>query len=101
MEVLDSLGHILQRSPNTRVFMTGRTHIKGEVERRLDGRVTSLLITPMEHDIVIYLEAILKKDTTPEVMSDRLKEDIMKSIPEAITETYVGARKHRNSHVVC
>jgi len=28
-EVLDALGQILQRSPNTRVFMTGGSHIRG------------------------------------------------------------------------
>ena len=37
--VLESLRQILRGSPNTRIFMTGRPHIRGEVERRLGGTV--------------------------------------------------------------
>jgi len=33
MGVLESLGKLLQGSPNTRLFMTGRPHVRGEVER--------------------------------------------------------------------
>jgi len=42
-KVLDSLNQILQRSPDTRIFVTGRPHIRPEIGRRLAGRVTSLI----------------------------------------------------------
>jgi len=89
LEVLDALGQIVRRSPNTRIFMTGRSHIRGVVERELGGRATSVLIVSREDDIVTYLRARLGKDTTPEAMDSSLKNDIMKSIPEDISETCV------------
>ena len=89
LEVLDALGQILQRSPNTRMFMTGRSHIRGVVERGLCGRAISVSIKPRDDDIVTYLHARLRKDTTPEAMDGLLESDIMKSIPEEISETYV------------
>ena len=98
LEVLDALGQILQMSPNIRMFMTGRSHIRGAVERELGGRVISLSIKPRDDDIVTYLRVRLRKDTTPEVMNNKLEDDIMKRIPQKVPETYVavGARKlHR------
>jgi len=87
LEVLGALGQILRGSPNTRVFITGRSHIRGVVEKELCGRATSVLIVPREDDIVTYLRARLGKDTTPEAMDSFLENDIMKSIPEEISET--------------
>src|SRR5205807_6217843 len=43
-EVLDALGQILRRSPNTRLFMTGRPHIRAVVDRELGGRAKSVSI---------------------------------------------------------
>jgi len=92
LEVLDALGQILSGSPNTRIFMTGREHIRGVVERALGGRTTSVSIKPRDDDMVTYLRARLRKDTTPEVMDSSLEGDIMKSIPEEISESYVVTR---------
>ena len=89
VEVLEALGEILLRSPSTRIFMTGRSHIRGAVERGLGGRAKSVLIKPRDDNIVTYLCTRLGKDTTPEVMDSRLENDIMKSIPEEISESYV------------
>ena len=92
LEVLGALGQILQRSPNTRMFMTGRSHIRGTVERELGGVAISLSIKPRDSDIVTYLRARLRKDTTPEVMDGGLENDIMKNIPDEVSETYVAVR---------
>ena len=102
LEVLDALGQILQRSPNARMFMTGRSHIRGTVERELGGRVISLSIKPRDDDIVTYLRVRLRKDTSPEVMDSRLEGDIMKSIPQEVPETYVavGAQEIFISHTL-
>ena len=89
VEVLDALGQILQRSPSTRMFMTGRPHIRREVERGLGGRVTSISIKPRDCDIVTYLRTRLRKDLTPEVMNSGLEDDIIKGIPKEIPESYV------------
>ena len=92
VEVLGALGQILQRSPNIRMFMTGRSHIWGAVERELGGGAVSVSIKPRDDDIVTYLRARLRKDVTPEVMDSGLEEDIMKSIPNEVSETYVVLR---------
>jgi len=89
LEVLGALRQILESSSNTRIFMTGRPHIRGVVERGLGQRTMSVSIKPRDDDIVTYLHAILRKDTTPEVMNNELEDDIMKSIPKEISESYV------------
>jgi len=87
--VLESLGQILRSSADTRIFITGRSHALSEVERRLDG-TTFILIEPTGSGIVSYLREKLRNDTTPEVMNSALEANIMESIPELSSETYVG-----------
>jgi len=89
MVILESLRQILQGSPNTRLFMTGRPQVRSEVERRLDGAATFVSIQPTEDGVIIYLHDKLRKDTTPEIMSSTLEAEIMRTIPEMNSETYV------------
>ena len=91
VKVLDSLGQILRRSPDTRIFLTGRPHIQAEVGNRLSGRVTTIRITPRRHDIVSYVHSRLGEDTTPDAMDSTLKAEILRKIPEKISEMYVKA----------
>ena len=90
--VLESLGQMLQGSPNTRLFMTGRPHVRGEVERELGGAATFVSVQATEDGVVRFLREKLRKDRTPNTMSSTLEGDIMKSIPAISSETYVGAR---------
>src|SRR5205807_9685359 len=90
--VLESLGQILHGSPNTRLFMTGRPHVRREVEKKLDGKAAFILIQPTEDSFVRYLREKLRTDTAPDIMSNTLEADIMKIIPELSSETYVGIR---------
>jgi len=64
LEVLDAFGQILKKSPSTRMFMTGRSHIRGEVERGLGERALSISIVSRQDDIGTYLRARLRKDTS-------------------------------------
>ena len=91
MEVLESLGQILQGSPNTRLFMTGRPQVRSEVEKRLDGGATFISIQPTEDGVNRYLRNKLRRDTTPEIMSSALETEIIRRIPEMNSETYVEA----------
>jgi len=95
MVVLESLRQILQGSPNTRIFMTGRPQVRAEVERKLDQAATFILIQPTEDGVVRYLRETLRNDTTPEIMSSTLEAEIMKSIPEINSETYVEASSRK------
>ena len=88
-KLLDSLNKILQESPTTRIFMTGRPHIRLDIIRRLAGRVTSLPISTKRDDIIRYLHSRLEEDTTPDAMDSSLEAEILKRIPEDVSEMYV------------
>ena len=89
-KLLDSLNKIVQESPTTRVFVTGRPHIRPDITRRLGGRVTSLPISTKRDDIIRYLHSRLEEDTTPDAMDSSLEAEILKKIPEDVSEMYVG-----------
>ena len=89
VKLLSSLNQILKESPDTRIFVTGRTHIQTEIGKRLSRRVTSVSITPRRDDIISYLHSRLDEDTTPDAMNSSLEVDILKKIPEDISEMYV------------
>ena len=86
-EVLDSLQLILEKSANTRIFLTGRQHIRGEIDRRLGGRAAVLSIKPNNDDIVGYIRMRLSKDTSLNAMDSGLQAEIIESIAEGIPET--------------
>jgi len=90
-KLLNSLNEILQKSPSTRIFLTGRPHILPEIGRRLAGRVTSVSISPKKDEIIGYLRSKLDEDTIPDAMDSSLEADILKKIPEDISEMYVEA----------
>ena len=85
-KLLDSLEQILHKSPGTRIFLAGRLHVRDEVDKRLAGRVAAVSITPSEADIIRFLQAKLREDTTPDEMDKSLEEDIIKNIPKAVSE---------------
>ena len=89
MTVLKSLRQILQGSPNTRIFLTGRPQVRSEVEKRLGEAANCISIQPTKDGVVEYLRDKLRKDTTPEIMSSALEADILESIPGMNSETYV------------
>jgi len=91
VKLLDSLHQILQKSPNVRIFVTGRPHIQAEIVKRLSGRATAITITPRRGDVIRYLRARLIEDTTPDAMDGSLEAAILKKIPQDISEMYVAA----------
>ena len=89
VRLLDSLKEILGNSSSTRIFMTGRPHIRTEIKKRLSGRVTSVSISPTRGDIIAYLRVRLGEDETPDAMDESLEADILEKIPENISEMCV------------
>ena len=85
VKLIDSLNQVLQKSPGTRVFVTGRPQIRSEIERRLAGKVTSLSISPRRDDIIRYLHIRLGEDPDPDAMDSSLEADILKRVPEDIS----------------
>ena len=91
VRLLDSLKQILEKSPDTRVFATGRPHILAEIERRLAGRVASVSVSPPEEDVITYLRARLDEDQTPGAMDEILEAEILEKVPKNISGMYVVA----------
>ena len=91
IRVLDSLRQILQKSPGTRIFMTGRPHIQDEIGRRFSRKVPTIHISPKRDDVIGYLRARLSEDTNPDAMDSSLEADILKKIPQDISEMCVKA----------
>ena len=85
-KLLESLQKILHKSPSTRIFLAGRLHVRDEVEKHLAERIVAVSITPTKIDIIRFLRAKLGEDTAPDAMDNTLEEDIIKNIPETVSE---------------
>ena len=86
VKLLDSLNQIMQKSSTVRIFLTGRPHIRGEIDKHLAGRAATRPIAPTKDDIIIFLRAKLKEDTIPGAMDESLEEEIIKNILETVSE---------------
>ena len=84
-DLLESLREILRMSPNMRIFLTGRPHIDDEIVRCFRD-VLRIPFSPTHADIKSYLEMRLDRDSDPNAMDDQLRADIMRIIPERISE---------------
>ena len=85
--VLDSLRQILEKSTNTRIFLTARRHIRGEMERHLGARAAVLCIKPSNDDIVEYIRMRVSNDRCRDAMDGGLEAEMIKSIAKNIPET--------------
>ena len=86
VKLLGSLNQILQNSPTARILLTGRPHIRGEIDKHLPGRAATIAIIPSKDDIIIFLRAKLTEDTIPDAMDENLEEEIIKNISETVSE---------------
>ena len=85
-KILLSLKDIIKMSPTTRVFLTGRPHIEGEVGRHLPGGTGLVSISPRKDDVILYIHTKLAEDATSDEMDEKLEAEIVKRIPEAVAE---------------
>jgi len=85
-KILISLKDIIKISPATRLFLTGRPHVGGEVGKHLPSGVAILSIIPRKDDIVQYIHTKLAEDTTLDEMDERLEAEIVKELPETASE---------------
>ena len=83
-KVLLSLKDIIKISPTTRVFLTGRPYVGGEVGRHFPEGIV-LSISPQNGDITRYVQTKLAEKTTLGQMDERLEAEIVKKIPESIS----------------
>ena len=85
LELFGSLREIVRVSPNVRIFLTGRQHIEDEIMKYF-SKVVRIPVIPTQDDITSYLEMRLDHDPNPYAMDGELRADIMRVIPEKISE---------------
>jgi len=89
-ELLKSLQDIVRASPGTRIFLTGRPHVREIIQNYFSEENQEAVVVPVSPksgDIKNYLEWRLDRDTDREAMSDDLREDIVRIILERMSET--------------
>ena len=87
-ELLESLQEIVRALPTTRVLLSGRPHIRDEVERYFTEAIM-ITVIPTIGDMERYLEMGLNRDPTPSAMDANLRAEIMRVIPRMISQMYV------------
>ena len=90
LELLGSLRDIVLRSPKTRIFLTGRPHVLGAIQRYFT-KVVVIPISPNTDDVRNYLKMKLDRDEEPEAMDNDLREDIVKIILGKMSDMCVKA----------
>jgi len=87
-EFLRALRQITQEAPNTRLFLTGRPHIRGELDKHLTRGAHTIHIVPDQGDLVLYLSRKMDDDDDrdPNLMTENLRNDIMKVMLEKASD---------------
>ena len=89
-KLLESLRDIVQESPTTRIFLTGRPHVAGAIQRYFTKTVV-IPISPNADDIRNYLVMKLDEDDDPEAMDGDLRAEIVKVILDKMSNMCVAA----------
>jgi len=84
-ELIESIQEIVRVLPGARVFLTGRAHIGDEIVSCF-SKILRIPLSPTHSDIVSYLEMRLDSDTDLKAMDDDLRTDIIRIIPEKVSE---------------
>jgi len=87
--LLEALRETIRECPRTKIFLTGRPYVKENIYRYF-SKVVVIPIKPNTGDIKNYLEMRLDRDDEPEVMDDNLRADIVRIIPEKMSDMCVG-----------
>jgi len=87
--LFDSLKVISEKSPDVRILVPGRTHIRDEIERRLTEGVRSVSLSPTRNDIIRFLRLRLFEEETPDAMDEAPEAEILR-IPGSIPEMRVA-----------
>jgi len=88
-EFLRALRQIIQDAPNTRLFLTGRSYIRGELKKHLTKGAYVIHIVADQGDITRYLSQKMDEDDDrdPELMTENMKNEIRKTILEKASGT--------------
>ena len=86
-EFLRALRQIIREVPNMRLFLTGRPHIRGELDKHLT-KGAYIIHIPNRGDIARYLSRMMGDDgdRDPNLMTEDLKNDIMETVLKKASE---------------
>ena len=79
-KLFHSLRQVTQGSPKTRLLLTGRSHIRPELDEYLAKPTVSVTIQPTPDDIKMFSKWKLDQDLVPDHMDDDLRSEIMAQI---------------------
>ena len=85
-DLLRALRQIIRDAPNTRLFLIGRPHIRGEFDRYLTKGAYIIQIAADQGDIARYVSRKIEDDEDyedPDMMPDDLKQNIINTMLEA------------------
>jgi len=87
-EFLRTLQQIIRDTPNTRLFLTGRPYIRGELDNYLARDANVIQVVADHGDIAKYLSQKMNDDgyQDPGLMTEDLKNDIMRTMLENTSE---------------
>ena len=87
-EFLRALQQIIKQAPNTRLFLTGRPHIRSELDKYLTREAYTIHIVPNQGDIAKYLNRKMDDDDGrgPDLMTESLRTDIIKIMLEKASD---------------
>jgi len=87
-EFLRALQQVVQDAPNVRLFLTGRPYIRGELDKHLTKGAYIIHVAADQGDITRYLSRKIDDDDDqdPDLMTDDLRNDIMKTMLEKASE---------------
>ena len=87
-EFLQAVGQILREAPNTRLFITGRPHICGEIEEHLKEGAYRINVVVNQGDIAKHLGRKMDGDGAQDagLRTEDVKNDIMKIVSEKAPE---------------
>ena len=88
-KLLESLRDIVRESPRARIFLTGRPHVAGAIQRYFTKTVV-MPIGPNTDDIRNYLAMKLDEDDDPEAMDGDLRAEIVEVILDKMSDMCVG-----------
>ena len=88
-ELLRALREIIRDAPNIRLFLTGRPHIRGELDKYITKGAYIIPVVADQGDIAAYVSRKMEDDEDdgdPDLMPDDLKDDILKTMLEKASE---------------
>ena len=86
LEFLRALRQILQDAPNVRLFLTGRPYIRAELDSRLTESACAIHIIADQADITGYLSRKMDDDQDRGLMTEDLKNDVIRIMLEKASE---------------